>query len=913
MQRLRKRVALVATAGVLLACQGLAMAADQVGDRQWSNDEWSVRTWIDQGTPMVAVRRGDLGLERVAEQRETIRLRYAEFDPLVAVPAVPEGLRAIDGNRAFIVQFISQPIEPYWRAIEGLGGSVERFLADQGQIVTIDPVMVDRVRALPFVRWVGEYHPAYKLDEPHLQRLTPGVLTRDGQQAGDAVSRQHYSIQTLRRGDNALDGLVQQLAAMGARIELQSPQTGRAEAWLSDDQLRTIAQRSDVLFIDVPGPAETDMNIVRQTGGADYIEAVAGFTGQGVRAEVLDSGLCQGHQEFVGLPLLLHGAVPAQSHGTAVYSIMFAQGVNTQARGLLPDAEMTIMGSYTSLGNRYVHTQELVDPAGPYRAVLQTNSWGNAQTTQYTTISAEMDDILFDMNITITQSQSNTGSQLSRPQAWAKNIVSVGGIRHYNTLSLLDDCWCNGASIGPAADGRIKPDMSYFYDNITSATCGTPTSYTQFGGTSGATPITAGHIGLLYQMWNEQVFGPVPNPGGTVFENRPEASTIKALVVNTGKRYPFASPSDDLSRDKQGWGLADVERLYDEAGRMYIVDSDDPVLPLGTNSYAFQVAAGEPDLRVSMVYKDPSGTTSSTLHRINALTLRVTSPGGVTYWGNFGLKDGNVSLAGGGPNDIDNVENVFIDTPQAGTWKVDVIALEINQDGNPETRVLDAVYSLVVAGGKPIKKKCDILVLDENSQNSYALQAASTLGNVTHAGVANFNTYLTTQPWDLVVLDMPSILLADFNPIIDYIRRGNEVIVSTWGGDTFGGWQFLAAPMGAASATSFSHQSPVGQTYYKFSGTVADAVWSGVTNPKPANGFPGPWASDGAYLAPTLGSVALAGVATSTATRPRPVWLLGNHGNTIAFSLLDEWTPASESIRLWQNAMRVLLDCSSSG
>ena len=31
----------------------------------------------------------------------------------------------------------------------------------------------------------------------------------------------------------------------------------------------------------------------------------------------------------------------------------------------------------------------------------------------------EMDDILFDNDILITQSQSNTGSKYSRPQAWA--------------------------------------------------------------------------------------------------------------------------------------------------------------------------------------------------------------------------------------------------------------------------------------------------------------------------------------------------------------------------------------------------------------------------------------------------------------------------------------------------------------
>lgn len=86
--------------------------------------------------------------------------------------------------------------------------------------------------------------------------------------------------------------------------------------------------------------------------------------------------------------------------------------------------------------------------------------------------------------------------------------------------------------------------------------------------------------------------------------------------------------------------------------------------------------------------------------RINDLSLRVTSPSGVFYWGNNGLTASNVSTAGGVSNKVDTVENVFLTTPAAGTWTVEVIADEIVQDGNPATRVVDAVYGLVVSGGK---------------------------------------------------------------------------------------------------------------------------------------------------------------------------------------------------------------------
>ncbi len=701
MQRGKSRISVVAaSAAALLASSGLAVASQSLAQPTQTHTvavgDGFGRTWVDAGQPMVAISLDGQRVQRVVEQRGTIMLRYAEFDPAAFVPGVPADLQAVAGNEAFIVQYISQPLEAYGDAISRLGGTVERFLPDQAQIITIDASMIDEVRALPFVRWVGEYHPAYKLDEPEIQRLTLGSFS-------DRFS-QRYSIQTLRRGNGSLASLSEQVQQMGVRVDLESEPVGRLEAWRTDAQVLQIAQRSDVLFMDFRGEPELDVDLARIIGGANYVESVAGFTGQGVRAEVMDSGLFLGHQEFSAMdpPPLLHGSVDSQSHGTAVFSIVFAPGIRADARGFLPDAEQTIMADYGPLGDRYAHTARLVDPSGPYRAVFQTNSWGAPRTTDYTTVSAEMDDILFDHNITILQSQSNSGSTPSRPQAWAKNIMSVGGVIHNNTLTRDDDRHGgSGGSTGPAQDGRIKPDLSHFYDSTTAATTGGAGSYTQFGGTSGATPITAGHVGLFYQMWSENVFGTAPVPGGTVFENRPVSSTTKAMMVNTALQYDFVGTSADKNRVRQGWGLADVGKLYDERERFFIVDASEPITPLAVTQYQLNVAGDEPDLRITMAYRDPSGTTSATKHRINDLTLKVTSPTGDVYWGNNGLSEGNFSTPGGSANDVDTVENVFVSAPEGGVWVVEIIADEINQDGNPATAELDAVYSLVAAGVTP--------------------------------------------------------------------------------------------------------------------------------------------------------------------------------------------------------------------
>src|SRR5690606_36408561 len=214
-------------------------------------------------------------------------------------------------------------------------------------------------------------------------------------------------------------------------------------------------------------------------------------------------------------------------HCTA--GIIFGNGSShPNARGMAPDARpfYTRYGCVNPGVSRWQVVQELVTNRD---VMFTTASWGDARTTQYTSISADADSIVFDHDIPWTQSQSNAGNQMSRPQAWAKNIFSIGGVAHRDNADRKDDSWAGGGgSTGPAADGRIKPDLCAYYDSIwTSDLSGSSgyssgDSYSGFGGTSGATPIVAGHNALAIQMFTDFIFNNSPCvPNGTRFQNRP--------------------------------------------------------------------------------------------------------------------------------------------------------------------------------------------------------------------------------------------------------------------------------------------------------------------------------------------------------------------------------------------------------
>lgn len=652
--------------------------------------------------PFYAISLDGSEVQAVKQTSYRVKMRIAEFDPQNGEPSY-DGSPLGYTNNVHIVQFETQPLQAYRDVLADMGVKVQQYIAYHNYVVEMDATTAAQVENLPFVRWVGDYHPEYRTED----------YVRVNLYAGTLEDNLRYQIQLFEQDEQVKAEVANRIAALGGEVSMMDRGSSFFQVFLPAAVVPSVLQMDEVLFMDRLGDFEEDMDIVRQIGGADFLESTAGFSGQGVRGETADTGVYTGHQDFQvnGAPVC-HGSsgggCGTGSHGTNVHGIVFGSGVgDPTARGLLPDAQADYYcrtsnwtGSSgspgTSPGGRYWHTRELTDPSDVYKCVFQTNSTGSPRTFFYTSVSAQMDQAVFDHDIIICQSQSNAGNQDSRPQAWGKNMVGVGGVRHQNTLSTADDSWGFGGSIGPANDGRIKPDLAHFYDNIRT-TSGSSSYTSSFGGTSGATPCTVGYFGLFFQMWHNGLFG---NPTGTsVFDSKPHFSTAKAALINSANQWQFSGAGHDLTRVHQGWGRASVENLYNCRNKMLIIDETDVLSNLQSTSYNVDVQSGEPAFKATMVYADTHGAPSSGQHRNNDLDLRVTAPNGTVYWGNNGLLTGMWSTSGGSANDKDTVENVFVQNPQAGTWVVEVIASDINMDTHVETGAMDADYALVVCGG----------------------------------------------------------------------------------------------------------------------------------------------------------------------------------------------------------------------
>ncbi|MFK7741095.1 MAG: S8 family serine peptidase [Planctomycetota bacterium] len=625
-------------------------------------------------------------------------LRYGSFDPLSGAIDVPSNLRGQQQHLLHIVQFHKTPTQLDRNAIAEVNGKVIGYLPTNAYVVRVNESEVKSLLKLESVRWVGDYHPAYRIDPELIEK-------RVWEQAGSA---RYNMVVADKHADK--QALSQKIRDLGGEVADEHAGSLLFSAKLNGQQLLSVAGMDEVLWIDAWTPEEVDMDNARIQGGGNYVEAQAGYTGTGVNAHIYE-GIEASHPDFTGTVTPVNSANTAQTHGHATGGIVFGNGnSNPAVRGMAPDAGKFFTNYNAVTTSRYQVFDDLVNV---HNVSHTTASWGGARTFFYTSVSAESDDIVFDHDLAWTQSQSNAGNQDSRPQAWAKNVFSIGGVRHQDDSNPNNDSWSGGGSTGPASDGRIKPTLCAYYDSIGTSDRTGSAGYSAgswtagFGGTSGATPIVAGHNVIAIEMFTDDSatpgFGRFGNqlraPGGTAHQNRPHFPTLKALQVVNARPYTFNASSTDNRREHQGWGFPNLEDMWDARARTFLVDEVDVLTQGQTRSWPIAVVAGEPSLKVSLNWSEPAANPAAAQHLVNNLSLRVTSPNGTVYWGNTGLESGLWSVAGGSEDTVNSIENVFVQNPAAGNWNVEVIATSIVADNHVETPAVDADYGLAVRGG----------------------------------------------------------------------------------------------------------------------------------------------------------------------------------------------------------------------
>lgn len=346
---------------------------------------------------------------------------------------------------------------------------------------------------------------------------------------------------------------------------------------------------------------------------------------------------------------------------------------------------------------------------------VHSNSWGGGDPGAYDTQARQLDQVVWDhpeLCVVVAAGNDGTDSDgdgrinpgsVTSPGT-AKNCITVGAsenlrpafdaekygtwwpqdypVAPYRAAPMADDAddMVAFSSRGPTTDGRVKPDVVAPGTWIlsTKSTMLSPTAtgwkpfpgskrYFYMGGTSMATPLTAGAVAVVRQYLRREL--------GV---EEPTAALLKAALVAGAARLPDVGEKGALLDPNQGYGRVDVAAVVRPGGGARLSLPEVEALDTGeAGTVEVEVTDGAP-LRVVLAYSDFPGAAL-----VNNLNLVVTGPDGRTWTGNSAEPGGTFDRA-------NNVELVQVAEPETGTWTVQVVAANVPRGPQP--------YALVVLG-----------------------------------------------------------------------------------------------------------------------------------------------------------------------------------------------------------------------
>jgi subtilisin family serine protease len=459
----------------------------------------------------------------------------------------------------------------------------------------------------------------------------------------------------------------------------------------------------------------------------------AGLDGSGQTVAMADTGVDTGDMNT--LLADLHGQVQVgyamglggtswgdpMNHGTHVAGSIVGDGMSSNhiIHGTAYGAKLVVEGMWSDIMNNIMPPaiSKLFDAAYSAGARIHSNSWGAPNSNgRYDAWASQADTWLFaHPDFLAVFAAGNDGADLnhdgvidegtvSSPGS-AKNVLTVGASKNYlleggiqrkmsdlrdghnkwgvepiasSLLSESAQGMAAFSSRGPTADGRLKPDVVAPGTNIVSARSKHPKAdpaeswgiyddnYLYMGGTSMATPLTSGAMAIVREHLLKQM--------GV---SSVSAALMKATMANTaedlfpgqfgqgaGQEQPTRRPNNH-----EGWGRVNLATLVGDSGRQYI----DNQQGLATGQEAkVAVTAGSKALKVTMAYTDAPASANSAKTLVNDLDLVVISPSGATLYPNGGTSKDSVN----------NMEEVDVLAPEAGTYQVVVKGANVPQGKN---------------------------------------------------------------------------------------------------------------------------------------------------------------------------------------------------------------------------------------
>jgi serine protease AprX len=632
----------------------------------------------------------------------TLDLGGMLFDPLQTAPSFPRGWQPTGetGPNLRLVQLIG-PIQDSW--LEGLrqaGLEIVQYIHPFTYIVWGTQAELNNAGRSSFVRWTGDFSPAYKvlpqwrgLDDTPVDVI---IILYNGADHLEIIREISLSLEGVFTGlsDNDPAFIFAGFRLPGSRFleAARIPGVYSIQPVPSDGGTR--GEMSNQI-----NAGNYDDNNLAYPGYAVWLDLI-GLDGDGVVMANVDTGVLETHPDLIYQFLPCSGSTcggsASSSHGTHTAAIMVGTGASgvvdsygfLRGQGVAPGAKMVEQlyhPTYTQPGGML----KLMTESHRNGALLSGNSWGpsgfplgydnNTRQVDVGVRDADPDEPgnqEFSYVLSIMNGNGGTSSQGTPDEA--KNIFTIGSTKMQTSggAQILDinDLSSNTAH-GPALDSRKIPHIVAPGCQVDSATIGN--GYTLMCGTSMASPHASGAVALFIEYYRNQ-FEIDPSPAMIKAAFLPVAHSLAGYRDANGNilGHPFDS--------KQGWGRMNLPPVLNpEVSVRYF---DNPLIFDNTGeTWTETISPADPTqpVRLMLVWTDAPGhgLGGSTPAWNNNLDLSVEYQG-QTYYGNVFDSQG-WSTSGGAPDDRNNTEGIFLGPAVSGQISVTVTAANITSDGVP--------------------------------------------------------------------------------------------------------------------------------------------------------------------------------------------------------------------------------------
>ncbi len=387
-----------------------------------------------------------------------------------------------------------------------------------------------------------------------------------------------------------------------------------------------------------------------------------GWDGTGVSMSIGDDGKVS-HEDFRGR-LTDFNTTDIGNHGDMTAGLAMGAGnLNPLGMGMAPGAYLHLYPI-----DDYVHLNQAVANLQQRNVVITSTSYGEGCGGIYTSGAQQMDKQVFDNEALLhCFSAGNSGEEVCSSYS---NVVAPDGGR-YGTLTggrkvaknaltvgnvFQDDRVVVSSSRGPTADGRIKPDLCANGQGNLSTDTGN--GYRSGGGTSAASPSLAGTAAALYQAYRAQ-------HGGA----NPSAALIKAVLLNTAEDLGNRGP-DYIT----GFGRVHAGRALELLQNNWFTTAT--VSNSAVQTHTIQVPQGVQQARVMLYWSDPEGLPNAAKALVNDLDMSLKTATGETYFpwvlSRIAQADSLNKPAYRGVDHVNNVEQITLETPEAGTYTITI-------------------------------------------------------------------------------------------------------------------------------------------------------------------------------------------------------------------------------------------------